>query len=249
MTTTSRAPSFFAHAAADARALRHEAEARGVGVIAIELSVRAAHERVDAADGLRHRVEHIAVRHHVALVGNGDVQPADVLPREERAQLLRLQLDETIVRAAERGVNGRRPAVTELSAQKSVNLLPHRSHLGVVSEEYKLRAAALHFLKHGKHARVLHACLQLKEEHKLKIAPRHGAGFELGHVDVQRRELGEDLIERAGLILEREDKADAVRTGVDDGVLRHAEKAGVIILAVLNFVAHTFKAVKRGAGM
>ena len=93
------------------------------------------------------------------------------------------------------------------------------------------------------------ACLQLKEEHKLKIAPRHGAGFELSHVDVQRRELGEDLIERAGLILEREDKADAVRAGVDDGVLRHAEKARVIILAVLNFVAHTFKAVKRGAGM
>ena len=100
--------------------MRHEAEARRVRVVAAQPSVRAAHEGVDAADLSRHRVKLVAVGHHVALVGHGDVQPADVPAGEERAQLLRLQLDEAVVRAAERGMDRRRPAVAEFPPKKSV---------------------------------------------------------------------------------------------------------------------------------
>ena len=77
----------------DARPFRHPAEAGGIGVPGIKPAVRTADQRVDAADGLCGFIDHIAVCHHIPLVGNGDIQTANVGTGEKRPQFLRFQFN------------------------------------------------------------------------------------------------------------------------------------------------------------
>ena len=65
----------------DARPAEHIQKTVNVGVIAVQLSLPA-NQGVHAADCLRRRVDNVAEGHYLPLIGDGDVQPADVLPLE-----------------------------------------------------------------------------------------------------------------------------------------------------------------------
>ena len=94
--------------------------------------------------------------HYIPLVGDGDIQPADVLPAKEVPQLLGLQLDEAVVLTAQGLVDGDGPAVSQPAAQQAVYPLTHGSHFRVVAQELELGAGALHLLQAGPDAGVLH---------------------------------------------------------------------------------------------
>ena len=65
----------------------HIEKAVDVRIIAHQGPIPLADDGVHAADGLSRWVEPVAQGHHVPLVGNGDIQPADVLPPEKGGQL------------------------------------------------------------------------------------------------------------------------------------------------------------------
>ena len=155
----------------------HIEEPVDVRIIAHQLAVCAPDDGVDAADGLRRRVDLIAQGHHVPLVGDGDVQAADVLPVKKGSQSIRLQLEKAVGAVAQGGMDGDGPAVAQLPAQQAVNPLIHGSDFRVVAQELELGTAALHLLQHGQDAGILDGGVQLQEENKLKVTSRHGAGL------------------------------------------------------------------------
>ena len=108
------------------RPAEHIQKAVDVRVIARQLPVPA-DQGVYASNGLRRRVDRAAESHHVPLVGNRDVQPADILPAEKIPQLLGLQLKEAVALAAQGLVDGNGPAVAQAAAQKAVTLFAHTS--------------------------------------------------------------------------------------------------------------------------
>ena len=134
-------------------------------------------------------VDHVAIGHHVPLVGDGNIAAADVCLPQKGGQVLRLQLNEAVAPAAQGGVDGHGPAVPQLSAQQAVDLFFHRSDFRVVAQELEALAVALQLLQHGQDAGLLHGGLQLQEEDELEVPAGGGAGLQLRHIDAQSRPL------------------------------------------------------------
>ena len=61
-----------------------------------------------------------------------------------------------------------------------------------------------------------------------------GAALQLVHVDPVGGQPGEDVVQRAGGVLTGQDDAQVVCPGVDDGLLRDADEAGLVVVVVLN---------------
>ena len=101
-----------------------------IRVVAVELAVGAADDRVDAADGTRRFGKLVAERRGALFVGDRDVQCVKIALPEEGLHILRLDLVELVLIVAEHGVDSRGIAVAELLSKKSAMhhvKLPHYS--------------------------------------------------------------------------------------------------------------------------
>ena len=112
------------------RAAQQFFKAVNVRVVAVELAVGAADDRIDAADGARRFRKLVAERCGALFVRDRDVQRVKIALPQEGFHVLRLGLIELILIVAEHGVDGRGIAVAELLSKKSAMhhvKLPHYS--------------------------------------------------------------------------------------------------------------------------
>jgi len=112
------------------RAAQQLFKAVDVRIVAVERSVGAADDRIDAADGARRFGELIAERRGALFVGDRNVQRVKIALPKEGLHFLRFGLIELILIVAEHGVDGRGIAVAELLSEKSAMhhvKLPHYS--------------------------------------------------------------------------------------------------------------------------
>ena len=112
------------------RAAQQLFKAVDVRIVAVERSVGAADDRIDAADGARRFGELVANRRGALFVGDRDVQRVKIALPKEGLHILRFGLIELILIVAEHGMDGRRIAVAELLSEKSAMhhvKLPHYS--------------------------------------------------------------------------------------------------------------------------
>ena len=91
-----------------------------VGVVAPEGAVGPPDDGVDAADARSRRGKLPAEGHHRLFIGDGDVQSPELSPLQEGAHLLRGQLHQPVVIAAQLFVDGGGKAVPQVLPQQAV---------------------------------------------------------------------------------------------------------------------------------
>ena len=103
-----------------AEATQEPGKAVEVRVVAADAAVLRADERVDGPEPLCGSRELVAQRHHVALVGDGDVKPLPMAFAHVVCQLVGLELHELVGRRTEPLVDLRAPAVAKGAPEEAI---------------------------------------------------------------------------------------------------------------------------------
>ena len=94
-------------------------KAPGVGVVAVQAPVGAAHQSVDAAEGAGQRGELVTAGCGGFFIRDGHIQPVPIAFSQKGLQLLRFPFIEPVFICAQPGVNGWGVTMGQLPAQKS----------------------------------------------------------------------------------------------------------------------------------
>ena len=94
---------------------------------------------------------------------------------------------------------------------------------------------------------------EIEVEPERVVRAWNGAAFQLCQVDAPAIDAGQHLIEAAGFVGERDEQARPVGTGIDLGLGRNADEAGIIAVLVLHALLKRmqtidFRAGRRGDG-